>query len=98
MSAAGRIVNDVNDLKDDSRRLGEDATDAAEEGIASRADDIERILRRVEDTVSDLYDTVAERGARSVETVEETVAENPWLSMLAAFAAGALLTHLLSRR
>ncbi|HEY1632144.1 MAG TPA: hypothetical protein VGF56_12585 [Rhizomicrobium sp.] len=98
MSAAGRIVNDVKDLQDDGRRLGEDAADAAQDGIASRTADIERLLRRVEDTVSDLYDTVAERGAQGVETVEETITENPWLSMLAAFAAGALLTHLLSRR
>ncbi|HEY2071391.1 MAG TPA: hypothetical protein VGG48_17670 [Rhizomicrobium sp.] len=98
MSAAGRIVNDVNDLKDDAQNLGEDAADAAEGTFRSRAADIERLLRRVEDMAADLYESVTERGQRSIETVEETVEENPWLSLLAAFAAGALVTHLLSRR
>jgi ElaB/YqjD/DUF883 family membrane-anchored ribosome-binding protein len=78
--------------------LGDDVADATEEAVASRADEIERLLRRVEDTVTDIYDAIAERGARSIETVEEVVEENPWLSILTAFAAGALVTHLLSRR
>ncbi len=98
MSAAGRIVNDANDLKDDAYALGDDVADAAETAVGRRADEIERLLQRVEDTVTDLYDAIAERGARSIETVEEVVEENPWLSILTAFAAGALFTHLLSRR
>jgi ElaB/YqjD/DUF883 family membrane-anchored ribosome-binding protein len=98
MSAAGRIVNDVNDLKDDAEILGEDVGYAAEDAVGRRADEIERLLQRVEDTVSSIYDAIAEQGARSIETVEEVVEENPWLSILTAFAAGALATHLLSRR
>jgi ElaB/YqjD/DUF883 family membrane-anchored ribosome-binding protein len=105
MSAAGRIVNDVNDLETDADRLGGDAYrlgqdvgDATEEAVGRRADEIERLLLRIEDTISSIYDTVVDRGARSIETVEDVVEENPWLSILAAFAAGALATHLLSRR
>src|ERR1700689_1772568 len=98
MSAAGRIVNDVNDLKDDAANLAEDTATAGEESFRFRAAEIERLLRRAEDAVTDLYDSMLDRGQRSIETVEETVEENPWLSLLAAFAAGALVTHLLSRR
>jgi ElaB/YqjD/DUF883 family membrane-anchored ribosome-binding protein len=95
MSAAGRIVNDANELRDDAYIAGEDA---GEEAAGRRAEEIDRILRRIEDATGALYGVIAERGARSVEAVEVAVEENPWLSVATAFFAGALVTFLLSRR
>ncbi|MGH6872428.1 MAG: glycine zipper domain-containing protein [Rhizomicrobium sp.] len=98
MSAAGRIVNDANDLKRDSRKLAQDLGDAAGDEAEGRSAEVERLLARIEAMVTSVYETVTDRGARSIETVEEVVEENPWMSVLAAFAAGALAGLLLSRR
>jgi len=98
MSGAGRIVNESTEFEEEAYAAGEDALDGAQRALGKRADDIERMLRRLEDTVSEVYDAIADRGARSIETIEEVVEESPWISIFAAFAAGALAAHLLSRR
>jgi ElaB/YqjD/DUF883 family membrane-anchored ribosome-binding protein len=98
MSATGRIVNDAENLEEDVYDAAEDAVDGAESALSRRADDLERMLRRLEDTVTDIYEAIADQSARSIETVEEIVEESPWISIFTAFAAGALTAHLLRRR
>jgi ElaB/YqjD/DUF883 family membrane-anchored ribosome-binding protein len=98
MSNAGRILNDASEFEEDAFAAADDAVAGAENGLGRRADDIERVLRRLENTVSDIYDAVADQSARSIETIEEIVEDSPWISILTAFAVGALAAHLLSRR
>jgi ElaB/YqjD/DUF883 family membrane-anchored ribosome-binding protein len=98
MSSAGRIANDATELEEDIYAAADDTVADAEQGLRRRAADVQRMLGRLEDTVSDIYDNVADKGARSIETVEELVEESPWISIFAAFAVGALAAHLLSRR
>jgi len=98
MSGASRIIDDANELEEDIYAATDDAAAGAQRTLARRADDIDRMLGRLEDTISDIYDTVADQSTRSIETVEEIVQESPWISIFTAFAAGALAAHLLNRR
>lgn len=98
MSGAGRMVNESADFEEQAYAAGEDAIDGAERALGKRADDIEHMLQRLEDKIADVYDVIADRGARSIETVEDIIEESPWISIFAAFAAGALAAHLLNRR
>jgi ElaB/YqjD/DUF883 family membrane-anchored ribosome-binding protein len=103
MSGAGMAINDdeldeldadieetVADLEDSVSALAEELKDTADVAM-------QRVLRRIEDTVGDLYDLIADQTSRSVETIEQTIEERPWTSLLAAFGAGVIVAKLLSR-
>ena len=40
---------------------------------------------------------IADQTSRSVETIEQTIEERPWTSLLGAFGAGVIVAKLLSR-
>jgi ElaB/YqjD/DUF883 family membrane-anchored ribosome-binding protein len=65
------------------------------EGTASDA--MRRTLRRIEDTVADLYDAVAEQSSRGVEAIERQVDERPWTSLAVAFGLGCVIGMLANR-
>ena len=104
MSGAGMAINDdeLNELDADIEETVadlEDSVSALAEELKDTADvAMQRVLRRIEDTVADLYDVIAEQTSRSVESLEQTIEERPWISLLAAFGAGFVTAKLLSRR
>lgn len=55
-------------------------------------------LSQLQDKLTGLLDDAKDKGRDALATVEETVRERPGTSLLAAFAAGAVLTGLLLRR
>jgi ElaB/YqjD/DUF883 family membrane-anchored ribosome-binding protein len=96
MSGAGIAINDDElgeDIEESVAEL-EDSVAALAEELQDSADDaMRRVLRRIEDTVADLYDLIADEASRSVETVEEVIEERPWTSVLVAFGAGLLVAQ-----
>ena len=88
---------DHEELAEDVARLKEDA-EALASDFPSLPDEIKRAISKLEDQISDLYDTVAAEAARSVEIVEEAVEEHPWTSVFAAFGLGCLVMLLFAPR
>jgi ElaB/YqjD/DUF883 family membrane-anchored ribosome-binding protein len=85
------ISDDVADLQDDVSALADEL-----EGTATDA--MKRTLRRIEESVSDIYELAAEQGGRGVEALERQIDERPWTSVLVAFGLGCLIGKLTSRR
>lgn len=85
------VVQDVKDLKSDSAALA-----GRVQGKA--ADSVNSTLSRIEETVSDIWDSVSRTSSQSYEAVERNVEERPMTAILAAFAVGAVLGWLLDRR
>jgi ElaB/YqjD/DUF883 family membrane-anchored ribosome-binding protein len=80
----------VSDLKNDVSALADELGDAAD-------DTMRRTLKRIEEAVADLYETVAEQGGRGVEAIERQVDERPWTSLFVAFGLGCLIGLVVGR-
>jgi ElaB/YqjD/DUF883 family membrane-anchored ribosome-binding protein len=89
-SSDDQVEEQLADLKEDVSELAEEL-----EGTASDA--MRRTLRRIEDTVADLYDAVAEQSSRGVEAIERQVDERPWTSLAVAFGLGCVIGMLANR-
>jgi ElaB/YqjD/DUF883 family membrane-anchored ribosome-binding protein len=96
------VVQDVKDLKNDSATLAGNVADDAK-GRATRmkdkaTDTVTGTLGRIEETVSDIWNTLSKTSTQSYEAVERNVEQRPVTSVLAAFVAGAALGWVLDRR
>jgi ElaB/YqjD/DUF883 family membrane-anchored ribosome-binding protein len=89
-SSDDQVEEQLADLKEDVSELADEL-----EGTASDA--MRRTLRRIEDTVADLYDAVAEQSSRGVEAIERQVDERPWTSLAVAFGLGCVIGMLANR-
>ena len=85
------VVQDVKNLKADTAALAGQLQNKA-------SDTVNGTLRRIEDTVSDIWDTISRTGAQSYEAVERNVEQRPFAVMLAAFVAGAAIGWVLDRK
>lgn len=84
------VVQDVKNLKADTAAL-------AGEMKGKANDTINGTLRRIEDTVSDIWDSISRTGTQSYEAVERNVEQRPLTAILAAFVAGAALGWVMDR-
>jgi ElaB/YqjD/DUF883 family membrane-anchored ribosome-binding protein len=58
---------------------------------------MKRTLKRVEESMSELYDLVAEQSERGVDAIERQIDERPWTSVLVAFGLGWLIGLVIGR-
>jgi ElaB/YqjD/DUF883 family membrane-anchored ribosome-binding protein len=84
------VVQDVKNLKADTAALAGEMQNKA-------TDSVNGTLRRIEDTVSDIWDSISRTSTQSYEAVERNVEQRPFTSILAAFAAGAAIGWVLDR-
>ncbi len=84
------VVDDVKDLKKDSAALAGRVHKEASESVSGT-------LGRIEETVSDIWETVSRRGSQSYETVERNVEARPMTAVLTAFIAGAIIGWIIDR-
>ncbi len=96
------VVQDVKDLKNDSATLAgnvaDDAKNRATRMKDKATDTVTGTLGRIEETVSDIWNTLSKTSTQSYEAVERNVEQRPVTSVLAAFVAGAALGWVLDRR
>jgi ElaB/YqjD/DUF883 family membrane-anchored ribosome-binding protein len=85
------VVQDVKNLKSDTAAL-------AGELQGKAGDAVNGTLQRIEDTVSDIWNSISRTSTESYQAVERNVEQRPLTSVLAAFAAGAALGWILDRR
>ena len=85
------VVQDVKNLKSDSAALAGELQSKASETVNGT-------LRRIEETVADIWDSISRTSTESYEAVERNVEQRPFTSILAAFAAGAAIGWILDRR
>lgn len=97
LSERGHNNDDLDNVDQTVSGLKDDVTALAGELEGSASDAVRRTLSRIEATVADLYETVAEQGGRSVEAIERQVDERPWTSLLVAFGLGWVIGRLASR-
>lgn len=84
------VVQDVKNFKADTAALAGEMQNKASETVNGT-------LRRIEDTVSDIWDSISRTSTQSYEAVERNVEQRPFTSILAAFAAGAAIGWVLDR-
>ncbi|PJI37827.1 hypothetical protein [Ferrovibrio sp.] len=88
---------ELSDLRNQVMELGNDfgtlVSRAKNDGTALAEAELAQLQSRILDLGSNLKD----HGREAIDRIEETVQEHPAGSLLAAFAAGALLTVLLRR-
>ena len=97
MSDRGLGYSDLDDVDQTVSDLKDDVSALAEELEGSASDAMRQTLRRIEDAVADIYETVAEQGSRGVEAIERQIDERPWTSLLVAFGLGCLVGLLVRR-
>jgi ElaB/YqjD/DUF883 family membrane-anchored ribosome-binding protein len=84
------VVQDVKNLKADTAALAGEMQNKATESVNGT-------LRHIEDTVSDIWDSISRTSTQSYEAVERNVERRPFTSILAAFVAGAAIGWVLDR-
>lgn len=84
------VVQDVKNLKADTAALAGEMQHKA-------TDTVNGTLRRIEDTVSDIWNSLSRTSTQSYEAVERNVEQRPFTSILAAFVAGAAIGWVLDR-
>ncbi len=89
---------DMDMALDDARDVGSDISDFAEDSVEAASQSVSHGLRRIEEALAGIYDSLSESGSKSVEVIGETVEDHPWTAVLASFAAGVALAMLLHRR
>lgn len=97
MSERGHINDDLEDVDQTVADLKDDVAALVGELESSATDAMRRTLNRIENSVADLYETVAEQSSRGVEAIERQVDERPWTSLLVAFGLGLVIGRLASR-
>ena len=85
------LAHDIANLKNKVADLAARLTDGADEVTRET-------LRGVEAGIADLYETLAAQATRSIESIEETVENRPWISLFAAFGLGCIASLFLIRR
>jgi ElaB/YqjD/DUF883 family membrane-anchored ribosome-binding protein len=88
------IVDDLATLKRDFARLMEQMKSGAIDGASET---VENLLGRLNERASEIYDSMSDRGERSVKAISRQVEERPITSLLVAFGIGMLASRLLSR-
>jgi ElaB/YqjD/DUF883 family membrane-anchored ribosome-binding protein len=86
-----KLRSDLAGLADAVKDAGQRRVDGARESLA----DLAGALR---DELKGAFDGARDKSRKSVETVEQTIEEKPFLSLLTAFGVGVLLAKLLDRR
>jgi ElaB/YqjD/DUF883 family membrane-anchored ribosome-binding protein len=84
------VVQDVKNLKADTAALAGEMQNKATESVNGT-------LRRIEDTVADIWNSLSRTSTQSYEAVERNVEQRPFTSILAAFVAGAAIGWVLDR-
>lgn len=84
------VVQDVKNLKSDTAALAGNMQSKA-------SDTVNGTLRHIEETVSEIWDTISKTSTQSYEAVERNVERRPITSVLAAFVAGAAIGWVLDR-
>ena len=74
------LRDDVGNVKDDIRRIGEHVTDAASTGV-----------KQVRETVSEYADTALQQGKKALNTVEDRIVDNPLAAVGIALGVGFLI-------
>ena len=88
------IVDDLGTLKRDFARLMDQMKTGAIDGASETA---ESLLSQLNDRASELYESMSDRGDRSIKAITRQVEERPIASLLVAFGIGMLVSRLLSR-
>jgi ElaB/YqjD/DUF883 family membrane-anchored ribosome-binding protein len=88
------IVDDLGTLKRDVGRLMDQMKNGAVDGASEAA---QNLLNQINERASDIYDSVSDRGERSIRAISRQVEERPIASLLVAFGAGMIVSRLLSR-
>ena len=88
------IVDDLATLKRDFARLMEQMKTGAIDGASETA---ENLLSQLNERASELYETMSDRGDRSIKAISRQVEERPITSLLIAFGIGMVASRLLSR-
>ena len=95
--AADRLAEDLARLREDLRRLSEHLGEEGAERIGRVRDLAQEKLAELEKAVEDLRRRAGELRSSAAGGLEETVREQPLLSLLAAFGVGVLIGRLLGR-
>jgi ElaB/YqjD/DUF883 family membrane-anchored ribosome-binding protein len=91
VSDRGLAHDELNGAGDTVAGLKDDVSAISDELGDNATDSMRRTLHRIEERVSDLYETVAAQGNRGVEAIERQVDERPWTSLSVAFGLGVLI-------
>lgn len=85
------VKQDARNLKSDSEALASDSASLARSVHSKASDTISASLRRIEDSLSDIWGTISKTSSDSYRVVHSNIEERPFAVALAAFAAGTAL-------
>jgi ElaB/YqjD/DUF883 family membrane-anchored ribosome-binding protein len=99
------LQKDLEALKEDMAQLRSDLAELTQRLVETGRDEIgtarNRVRARARNLGQELRETLndtGERGLKTVESVEQLMAERPMVSLLAAFGLGLFVGKLLDRR
>jgi ElaB/YqjD/DUF883 family membrane-anchored ribosome-binding protein len=98
-------LQELETLKADIAKLRSDLTDLAQKLVDIGTDQVGTVketltgqAQSVMDTMRQVFGDTREQGRRTIENIQQQVGEKPYVILIAALAAGFLLTRLLERR
>ncbi|MBI5016750.1 MAG: DUF883 family protein [Deltaproteobacteria bacterium] len=89
---------DMTKLRGDLAGLAEAVKEAGGRKVEGARDSLSDLVEGLREELKSALDLARDRSKRSVESVEHTIEEKPFLSLLTAFGVGVLLGKLLDRR
>ena len=92
------VKEDLSKLRSDIADLTQKLLDMGKSEVGSARNRIETEARNLAQGLRQTLNDTGEHGRRTVESVEQLLAEKPFVSLLAAFGLGLLFGKLLERR
>jgi ElaB/YqjD/DUF883 family membrane-anchored ribosome-binding protein len=93
-----RLRGDFDDVKETSKREIENLRGKFEAEARDLLDRLRSGVGEARERSRHFVEEARDRGGHAVETVEETIEDRPFVSVLAAFGIGVLIGTLLGRR
>ena len=92
------VRQDMKNLKTDASTLAADSAALADNVQSKAGDAVSGSLCRIEDTLSDIWNSLSKAGTGSYQAMEKNLEDRPVTSVFAAFAAGCAVGWLLLDR
>jgi len=89
---------DMAKLRGDLAGLADAVKEAGQRRVEGAQESLTELAAALRDEVRGAFGVARDRSKKSVDAVEHTIEERPFLSLLTAFGVGVLLAKLLDRR
>ena len=96
--AQEKLGQDIDTLRDDVAKLRTDLSHLAKSLLEKGKNETDSAREKVIEELRNEFGSARDKGMETVDSVEQTIQERPFISLLIAFLAGLILGKLFDRR